>query len=243
MLHNPNHQKAFSLVEMGIALLIISAIIVSITGGIVVRDKLELKRIIDGFNEISHGIQLFQNEYKNAIPGDLWNADKTLGGAALNGDGDKLINGSEYLYFWQHMSLAGMIDGTFDGTTNEPSTGVMKGVLDNSGYYIYTPSFNRVVIGFALYNDTDGSGIIDRLDGEDRIAALEPEDAWHLDEAYDDGKPGTGFIRGSEGSNASGTCLSDPNSTPADFTDDDYNLSNTNIACIVEVIVNEELLQ
>ena len=135
-----------------------------------------------------------------------------------------------------------MIEVTFDGTTNEPSIGVLKGIKDNSGYYVYTPSFNRIIIGFALYNDSDGSGTIDRLDSEDRIAALEPEEAWHLDVSYDNGLPGTGFIRAEEGSGATDTCLSDPNGTTGDTSDDVYNLSHTNVACIVEVIVNEELL-
>ena len=174
--------QGFSLVEMGIALLIIAALLLSITGGVVVRDKLQLKRIIDGFNEIANGVTLFQNENKNALPGDLWNASRTLGATATNGNGNKTIDGTEYLLFWQHLSLAGMIDDDYDGVTNRPGIGVMKGKLENSGYYVYSdPTTNRLTVGFAIYNDTDGSGTIERVDAEDRIAALEPEEAWHLD--------------------------------------------------------------
>ena len=233
--------KGLTLIEMGIALLIISAILVSVTGGVVVRHKMRLKTIMDGFSQISQAVYTFQGQYDNAIPGDIWNANKYMGDTVNNGNGNKIIDNNEHLLFWQHLSLSGLLDNSYDGTTNEPAIGVMRGDILSSGYYVRTDNDNNIIIGFSVYRDSDASGSIDRNDSEDRLAVISAEDAWHIDNNYDDGFPNSGFIRGVEGNSiTAGECI-DNNSTVSDTSDDIYNASNDDEVCIIEIIINSNI--
>lgn len=242
-------QKGFTLLEIGISLTIIAIITAGVVATSKMKDSIALQSIVIDMQEISKASTHFRKKYK-AMPGDLWNASNFFGGGAVdtlaavtNGDGDDAINGSEYLYFWQHLALAGLIEGNYDASTNEPDIGVMSSIIPDVGYYVTSTVSDRgryLTIGIAKYADTDTDGTIERLDSEDRIAFLSPEDAWKLDDTFDDGNPSTGFLSGLDGNGASGACLNN-NGTGGNLNDDFYEVSNTGIACILEVNINDNL--
>jgi prepilin-type N-terminal cleavage/methylation domain-containing protein len=125
-------KQGFSLVELSIVIVIIGLLV----GGImslqtyVANSKLntmmnESKIYISAFNQ-------FQTRY-NAPPGDYASASSAWSGAG-NGDGNGLIranggagNTAEYYYAFQHLALAGFIQGSYTGAAN--------GILRVAGLY------------------------------------------------------------------------------------------------------------
>ncbi len=222
--------KGFTLVEMSVVLVIAGLLIFGISVGYVLKKNATLKSVVDDMGAVNTAVHEFQRTY-GGMPGDLWNATDKFGTGTANGNGNGSIDNTEYLLFWQHLQLAGLIKGSYDGATNKPGVGVMKAPYPQAGYYV--TSVNNVFrIGVAGYNDTNTSGAIERLDTEDRIAIFTPSDAKYLDNRYDDNDPAktSGIMYGFEGSSASGTCISGGS----------YNASNGGTACILEMVLGRE---
>lgn len=133
-------QRAFSLVELSIVLVILGLL----TGGIMAGQSLihasELRALTTQYHNITAAEQNFQTKY-GAIPGDFQDATKYWGrensnadcianyGAAVNtatgvcdGNGDNSLSlsaaggqASEAFQFWRHLAMAGMLDGKYTG--------------------------------------------------------------------------------------------------------------------------------
>lgn len=132
-------QKAFSLVELSIVLVILGLL----TGGILAGQSLiraaELRSIVSDYQRYTSARQAFRDKYM-AIPGDManatrfWsrlngNADCVSNSAAsiatpgtCDGNGDGVINdggssnqSTEAFQFWRQLALAGMIEGSYTG--------------------------------------------------------------------------------------------------------------------------------
>lgn len=227
-MHKNTSKHGFTLVEASISMGIIAALLVGFTAVKNVQHNVDLKTVMDDITSISQSVQKFKTDL-DSLPGDYWNAIVDLG-AAHNGDGDNIIDGSEYLYFWEHLSVRGLIEGSYAGTSNTPGVGVMEGPFIGSGYYVYSDASGFTRIGIATYFDADVDGTIERLNTEDRRAVLIPKDAWSIDQRFDDGSPSSGYIRGLEaGGGATGVCISGA----------DYDLDNARKACILEVILDQ----
>lgn len=111
----------FTLVELSIVLVIIGLVI----GGIVFgRDMIRMSEIrativqVEQFKAASNAFKL---KY-NCIAGDCANATSFLSGTA-DGNGNKIIDGGAARYndtesnlFWQHLALAGFIQGSYTPT-------------------------------------------------------------------------------------------------------------------------------
>ncbi len=139
-------QRAFSLAELSIVLVILGLL----TGGILAGQSLirasELRSITSDIESYRTAIIAFNEKYFY-LPGDLPNATDFWGAedggdglgtdctetqstneATCNGDGNGQVagpSGAEYeeLRFWQHLANAGLIIGTFDGVGPEISDG------------------------------------------------------------------------------------------------------------------------
>lgn len=153
--------KAFSLVELSIVLVILGLL----TGGILAGQNLiraaEIRSVSTQINQYTTAIHTFRDKYF-ALPGDMRNATKFWGAqtgaatdgivtacanlttpatsqATCNGNGDGYIglssagHGFERFRAWQHLANAGLIEGTYDGI---PAEGGINGndviVGDNS---------------------------------------------------------------------------------------------------------------
>ncbi|MEM7617565.1 MAG: type II secretion system protein, partial [Pseudomonadota bacterium] len=229
--YSKKNRFGFTLLEMSISLIIITALIISVFVGYSIRDEMKLNAIIADYNIINKAVQDFKLQYNNSLPGDIWNAVDYLGGGVTNGNGNRLIDNDEHLLFWNHLSTAGYLENIYDGSTNEPGLGVYAGPLRYSGFYVDTDASGDLKVGIAIYNDADSDGTIERIDSEDRVALLEPQEAYYIDNAYDDGLPQNGYITATNGSNNSGECVDTGGSN------DVYNLDNENVACIIELLI------
>jgi len=157
-------QKAFSLVELSIVLVILGLL----TGGILAGQSLirasELRSVGYDIARYSTAIYSFREKYRS-IPGDManatsfWAAQHATPGtcrdtpsttaATCNGDGDgrvEIISAGSYemLRAWQHLANAGLVEGSYTGVGGAlditkdsiPGQNVPKGKMSNSGYYI-----------------------------------------------------------------------------------------------------------
>ncbi len=230
--------KAFSLVELSIVLVILGLL----TGGILAGQSLiraaELRSVPTEHSRYIAATQTFRDKYF-AIPGDMTNATKfwgSLGGAGNDGtcnviestntatcDGDgsgNLVDGlvsistSESYRYWQHLANAGLIEGQYTGShTGGPQTGrnipPSKASRGRWTVSVYdAPHTGNIV----LFGGDYGNHLVFNADGfasfTANTAALKPEEAWNIDTKMDDGVPGTGKIISNKGATMGNYCTS-----------------------------------
>jgi len=117
----------------------------------------------------------------------------TCNGNGIIDDADIL----ESLRFWQHLANAGMIEGSYPGTNVAGVINSQPSKISNNFWYVYSRKFTPggpMLFGDpGVYFDVDYGNYM-------RIAALNantftiPEDVYHIDMKFDDGKPGSGSI-------------------------------------------------
>ena len=168
------HRRGFTLVEISVAIVIISLLVGSVIVGNTMLRSAKLRSIMVDKDRYVGAISQFQQVYK-ALPGDMINATDFWGFAhtttanceqllttttttdkrTCNGDGDGHIFGNnaagrllhERFRFWQHLSNAGLIDGNYIGVNNCASNTA-------SCYRAGTNSPNSEILGatWALYD-------------------------------------------------------------------------------------------
>ena len=242
-MHTARH--AFTLVELSIVLVILGLLVGGVLTGQSLIHAAELRSITTDKNKYVTAIGTFKNKYF-AIPGDMANASSFWPGLQ-NGDGNSLIamdssggpnNVTETYLFWQHLSKASLIEGSYSGTrslddvvvgTDIPRSRVsgaawaMEGTSNDvyacnyTGDYCFTSKHgNAFFFGMGL---TNGNGVELPLG-----AILKSEDAWNIDTKIDDSKPNSGSVAAIDVSYIG--CKSaefDPAAV--------YSLNNSSIAC------------
>jgi type II secretory pathway pseudopilin PulG len=207
--------NGFSILEMTITITIIALIVAAITAGSNMKTKLELNQVVDDISDISSAVKQFNTTY-SGLPGDLFTAETSFGAANTdNGDGNNYLSGaSEPLLFWQHLALAGLIEGTYDGVTNGPG-GKMQTPLKHGVYSAIKASGGKLNISVSRAIGTDGLA----------YGLFTTRQAYNFDSKYDDSNPTTGSIRAGDGS---GETAGDCYSTTV------YNLTNSDEApCVM----------
>jgi prepilin-type N-terminal cleavage/methylation domain-containing protein len=250
-----NH--GFSLLELSIVLVIIGLL----AGGVMVGQDLVRQAELRNYTTQTAGFKTAINAFKNkysALPGDMRNAVRYWGAQAggnadghdttcralgftspatdtrtCNGDGNGQIGWLEAWRAWQHLSNAGLLEGTYSG--------VPGSTTDSS---VGTPGFNMPVsktnssIGFVFY----WNGVISapssafpgtynhvfRLgagNGVDQGTPLRARDVYQIEIKIDDGRPGTGILRVYTQS-ARGNCA-----TTDDPATAEYQLTNMGSGC------------
>lgn len=172
----------------------------------------------------------------NTAPGYL-GGDEMDGTCNGNGNGmvsDGAHDGAgafEQFLFWQHLSLAGLIPGTYTGVRS--SGGINHHVLGEN-----VPASKFSSLGWAALTRNGATGNVwwdanygnhftfaaERGDGLYR-GELIPEDAWNIDTKVDDGKPAMGSVHGFPHTNDCTTASS------ASDTDAVYDLVQTSSLC------------
>jgi prepilin-type N-terminal cleavage/methylation domain-containing protein len=244
-------QKGFSLLELSIVLVIIGLIAGGIVAGASMIRAAELRSVITEFQQYQTAVHTFKDKYLG-LPGDLKNAYDFWGVAAgciddhsmsdttgCNGDGDGNIEEfAEGLRAWQHLALAGLINGNFTGSDagNDAVLGsnVPESKMNGGGYQFFYHDMTNLVwtgagsttknisIRFAAMN-------YDPSPAPDRIGArfLNCEESWSLDKKMDDGRPGTGKL-------ILHYFLSSPCISTSDMPTAEYVLDNTNGTTVVD---------
>ena len=183
----------------------------------------QLRGVLNEVEKYSTAINAFKLKY-NALPGDMRNATDYWGtdpagcpstffsaprtdARTCNGNGNGLLLMSDQMdpmftwwspeaySLWQHLSNAGLIEGTYPGVYQSATVGVSipKSRREGSGYMMFSTNINSNYA--ALPQDgTVSSLFIEFSPFRYNQFALTPGEALLLDRKNDDGKPGTGKI-------------------------------------------------
>ena len=201
-----NKFTGFTLVELSIVLIVVSVLIGGVFVGMDVIENSKLQSVATKMISYRDAYKNFRDIH-NAYPGDMIDAETVWGASATeNGDGDGLIEDdedanatinrpseNEDAQAWQHMLLAGLINGSFDGVI-EASTLIQLGedIPDSSfvgaGYYMRQQTANVTnatnAISFAKVGDTYDQGI--------EYPIFSPEQSYYIDKKLDDINPSYG---------------------------------------------------
>jgi len=230
----------FTLIELSIVLVVIGLIVGGILVGQEMIKQAQIRMIVKDIERFKTAAETFKTKY-DCLPGDCANATTFFGTdnngcpegygttGTCNGTGDYVIGGVggacdsssdtthlEEEKFWQQLSLAGMINGSFNGApTNYTTTrldadwpGVNEPLASfrSASYHIYNlgPSGNagtQSCIVFYWYPAAGGNTI--RLgsttgpgkgNGYNNGGIMTPQEAQQFDTKFDDGSPSTGTI-------------------------------------------------
>ncbi len=205
------HQHAFSLVELSIVLVILGLLVGGILAGQSLIRAAELRKVTTDIENLKTAIMVFRGKYF-ALPGDMSNAtsfwgDRATGTEACadaaiadgtpgtcNGNDNGVLGlvgteNLEYVLAWQHLTLAGLVPGTYNGIspTLTPGINVPRTSLGNNSLYwlAHTHTYGRygniIILGGAT--------------GQAWGPVLAPEEAWNIDVKTDDGDPFRGNTR------------------------------------------------
>ena len=221
-------RHAFSLVELSIVLVILGLL----TGGILAGQSLiraaELRAISTEYQRYIAAGHAFRDKYMG-IPGDFRDGTKFWGrqttnancvtnsGAAENlttgvcdGNGNGRIDSGgsaaspkEGFQFWRQLVMAGLIEGTYNGTagsgssvhtstSNAPSSRLSSGL-----WFVADRDALMATSASVFFDITHGNALqIGGLDasGSPYRAIITPEEAWNTDTKMDDGRPGRGKV-------------------------------------------------
>jgi len=233
------HSKGFTMVEMAIVLIFIGLIIAGVIGGRSLVRNSQLLSVSDDLTKYRTAVTLFEDQYA-AFPGDMLDAysvfdvDATnnicgtnaLAPAGCNGNGNNVINnGGEDVRSWQHLSLAGILQGRLSGALVDgnfvPGTNVPQSKIDGGGYWLHTNTlFGRTDNSIAF---ASGGGLNEEI--------LTTREAWSIDAKIDDGVANTGDVMSVDG--VAG-CVN----TAGPGTINDYRLTTTNTSCIMVFWIN-----
>lgn len=182
--------SGFSLVELGIVVSIIGLLVAAITAGASMKTKLEVIEVVNKIGDINNAYQEFQKSYGH-IPGDVYNAAELLGTGITGGNGDNdLADGSEAFLFWQHLSLSGLIDGTYNGTSDKMRMPIKYGEF----------TAVKATAAANLYIIASKAG---------SVGLFTTKQGFDIDSKYDDSNPTTGVIRAADGAGeTAGDCVS-----------------------------------
>jgi prepilin-type N-terminal cleavage/methylation domain-containing protein len=251
----PPTQKAFSLVELSIVLVILGLLIGGILSGQSLIRASELRAVVTEYNRYYTATQTFRDKYF-ALPGDMTNAtafwgkdntncagntgtNATPGTCNGNGDGLMTVAGGasttgETYRFWQHLALSGLIEGTYSGQAGPldawdmvQGVNIPRSKLNNGSWGVrdYWAATSGDV---TLFVTQYGNWMQMGADTntDNAAAVLKPEEAWNIDTKLDDGKPGQGKVLARHW----GSCTNASSETDVTTT---YKLDSSSIACVL----------
>jgi len=118
-LHN-----GFTLIELSIVIVIIGLVVSAVVAGQSLVKQAKIRSEINMLTEYTVGVNTFYSKF-GTIPGDLSSAQDYWGVGTENGNGNKKLEHSvnDQLYnferplFFEHLSLSGLINGQYDGSS------------------------------------------------------------------------------------------------------------------------------
>ncbi len=218
--HDDKNNAGFTLVELSIVLVIIGLVVGGVLVGIDMVKAAELRSTISQVEKYNSAVNSFRVKY-NSLPGDILQSYASAFGlftlttalGAGEGDGSGLIEGGaagitdpsgETLVFWQHLSDANLIDGSYGtlangtilantGLVTANNTDVTKSLppskLTPRQYFIaYSAS------GYNYYQLLPISQVSTPAAYLYGNAGITPVQAYNIDVKLDDGTPNGGSV-------------------------------------------------
>ncbi|MFZ8864616.1 MAG: prepilin-type N-terminal cleavage/methylation domain-containing protein [Rickettsiales bacterium] len=187
------NKNGFSLIELSIVLIIIGLLIAGVSSGSKLIEQARVNKAVSALRDFKGSYLTFLLTYEKT-PGDMNNAVEFFGATTADGGGNGQIEAtaaatSESLLAWQHMSLAGVISGTFtqpaDGIQTAGTTGP-KSALNGA---CNAPLYNGTVTSNGLQVGTDNNSI-----DCSATTALLAGTVYKIDNKIDDGIANSGEI-------------------------------------------------
>lgn len=199
--------KGFSLVEIAIAVLVISLIATfSLKGKELIRTA-RLRAVIEQVETFRIAANSFAEKY-GAIPGDLQNAKELISESLENGSGSgEILSKEDAKRFWSHLSKSGLI-----------STELVNGypVSKIGGYFSVSSNINGKPGTWLVLSKGTG-------DNRSFSGIMTTESAYYIDRSMDNGLPTEGDVQILKGQYASGECI----------VGSKYNFKNKNEDCVL----------
>ena len=262
-------QAGFTLIELSIVLVIIGLIVGGVLTGQDLIRAAEIRATVGQYEKYNAAVNTFRTKY-NGIPGDLLyssaaatgltfvSSDGTATGNAVPnvGNGNGLITDTaagniqsgEALLFWNQLSSASLVDGSYGAGVITNTTGAGTGTamtsyfplakLGKGNYWMVSSSAGSNYYLVTTGTIAAGADVVTTASG-----GMSPLDAFNIDSKIDDGMPNTGIVQargtgvtaallfpalaaGNAGAYAatpvSGTCLTGGGTTSATDTTDTY---------------------
>ena len=168
----------FTIVELAIVMVVIGLLMGVVLKGQELISNARLKAVVSQANDLTNAYYTYLHQY-GKYPGDDITATSRWGAATANGNNNGKIDGSEPRRTNQHLALAGIITGTYDGTNQDIPVARYAGTC--TATFMAAPSA-------ALQNLC--ANVIN-------FANLPAEVAQALDTALDDGVYNTGKVQAS----------------------------------------------
>lgn len=187
-------QRGFTLIEIAIVLVIIGLLLGGVLKGQELITQAKIKNVANDLNGLSAAIYGYQDRYKK-FPGDDEQAAGRWSGTQA-GDGDGNLGGGvaamlactsatdkskENCLFWQHLRLAGFVAG--DAASTAAPQNATGGLLQAQNGALG-------LSGLVICSSNLPGKIANAIDAQ-----------------FDDGKPGSGQVRGTNAASALGTPL------------------------------------
>ena len=217
----------FTLVELAIVMIIIGLLIGGILKGQQLVANARMAGLVTKIREIDTANLTFLDVYR-AVPGDMKNATTRLPGCTadshcINGNGDRILGigpitytthqpwmdvaatiESENVQYWKHLALAGMIGGLNGGAAEidwgqTHPTAVMRGGF-HARSSVAPPghgSMNGLTLVFRNY--LDGAWHCGGGESTGDGCAVDPFEAYRIDQKMDDGQAYSGVVQSISG--------------------------------------------
>ena len=190
--------SGFSLVELSIVLVILGLLVGGVLVGQTLIKSAELRAQMKQIENFKTGVNTFRMRF-SALPGDFSNATRSFLPAEwpliVDGNGNEKIgdaNGAyddlsgEITQFWMQLGAAGVIEGTYN-TTSNINAGFPETALGRNGIIaIYDATIMKNNILYIGVKSAADPGTDDSIVGGD---SLTPVEAAAIDEKFDDGHP------------------------------------------------------